>query len=69
MISSFTKTSKSLTASTWKPLPREDASGRSENNLGDLEEKQPQEQRGGRGLQLQNLDIGKKAANKEGYGT
>ena len=41
MISSFTKKSKSLTASIGKPLPREDVGGRLENNLGDLKEKQP----------------------------
>lgn len=69
MISSFTKKSRSLVASIWKPLPREDARGRLENSLGDLEEKQPEEQRGGWGLQQQNLDMGKKSANKEGYGT
>ena len=69
MISFFTKKSRSLVASIWKPLPREDARGRLENSLGDLEEKQPEEQRGGWGLQQQNLDMGKKSANKEGYGT
>lgn len=37
MISSFTKKSRSLVASIWKPLPREDARGRLENSLGDLE--------------------------------